>query len=129
MACLAVLLFEIWIFYQFSKKEVSFDNSFKTMQLLFNNLNDGSGAHTITASAGDSYAYESSKWNNGVFTYAILSGLRDGKADLNNDKSITISELKQFVSSEVFAQTKGMQQPTFREENVDYDWVVWNTNE
>ena len=101
-----------------------FNNSFHTMQLLFNNLNQGTGAHMIAASAGDSYAYESDKWNNGVFTYTLVRGLEDQAADANRDGHVSISELKSYVSAEVVQLTKGAQQPTFREENVEFDWNV-----
>lgn len=100
-------------------------NSFELMQALFVNLNRGSGAQVISAAAGDSYALESDKWQNGVFTYAILSGFKDNAADYNYDNQITVSELKSYVSKKVEDLTNGAQKPTSRQENLEFDWKVW----
>jgi hypothetical protein len=55
------------------------------MQELFSGFNRGSGAVIISAAAGNSYALESDKWNNGVFTYSVIHGLASKKADDNID--------------------------------------------
>jgi uncharacterized caspase-like protein len=95
------------------------------MQELFVNLNRGSGAQVISAAAGNSYALESDKWKNGVFTYSILSGLENYAADLNGDKIITVSELRKYVGEKVVELTNGAQKPTSRQENVVNDFRVW----
>ncbi|MFC2107088.1 caspase family protein [Bacteroidota bacterium] len=100
-------------------------NSFELMQELFTNLNRGSGAVVISAAAGDSYAMESDEWHNGVFTYSILNGLKSGKADINNDGEVSVSELRDYVGKSVQDLTNGLQKPTMRQENVEFDFRIW----
>ncbi len=104
-------------------------NSFELMQELFANLSRGSGAVVISAASGVGYALESAEWNNGVFTYCILNGLKneDGKipADSNKDGQVSVSELKDYVSAEVERLTNGAQKPTSRRESLEFDWRVW----
>ena len=95
------------------------------MHELFTNLNRGSGAVVISAAGGDSYALESDKWNNGVFTYAVINGLQNMAADTNEDKEITVSELRSYVITQVQELTNGRQKPTSRQENVELDFRVW----
>jgi len=106
------------------KGHLGLSNSFGLMQELFANLSRGSGAVVISAAAGKGYALESQKWNNGVFTYSILDGIRNKKADLNGDGIITVTELKDYVSKEVERLTNGKQKPTSRRENLEYDFKV-----
>ncbi len=100
-------------------------NSFELMQDLFANLSRGTGANVISAAAGTGFALESAEWNNGVFTYCVLNGIKNLKADINDDKTVTISELKDYVSKEVERLTNGMQKPTSRRESLQYDWNIW----
>jgi uncharacterized caspase-like protein len=60
-----------------------------------------------------------------VFTYSLLSGLKNGTADQNKDGKITVTELKDFVSQEVERLTDGRQKPTSRKENLEFDFVIW----
>ena len=108
-----------------SNSKLGLNNSFELMQDLFTNLNNGNGTAVISAAAGNSYAYESDVWNNGIFTYCILHGLKDKAADINHDQRISVAELQKFVSSEVMRLTQGAQKPTARQENLDNDWLVW----
>lgn len=105
--------------------QVGIKTSFELMQELFANVSKGSGAVVISAAAGNSYALESDEWKNGVFTYALLSGLKTKSADLNKNGRITVTELKNFVSKEVERLTKGEQKPTSRRENLEFDFIVW----
>jgi WD40 repeat protein len=107
------------------KGKLGLQNSFELMQELFTNLNRGSGAQVISAAAGDSYALESPEWNNGVFTYAILNGLKNNAADKDGDGEVTVSELREYVVDEVQKLTNGRQKPTSRQENVEFDFRVW----
>ena len=70
-------------------------------------------------------ANESDEWRNGVFTYTILSGLKNETADQNKDGKVTVTELKDFVSKEVERLTDGAQKPTSRRENLEFDFVIW----
>jgi WD40 repeat protein len=108
-----------------TENQLGLTNSFQLMQELFANLSRGSGAVVISAAAGDSYALESSKWRNGVFTYALLSGLKNRSADLNKNKEITVSELMEYVSNKVVLETEGKQKPTSRQENLAFDFMIW----
>lgn len=105
--------------------KVGITTSFELMQELFANLSKGSGAVVISAAAGNSFALESDEWRNGVFTYALLSGIKSKAADQNRNGVITVSELKDFVSEEVEALTKGAQKPTSRRENLEFDFRVY----
>ncbi len=105
--------------------KMSLTNSFLLMQDLFANLNRGSGTVVIAAAAGDSYALESDRWRNGVFTYSLLEGLKEGNADGNKDGRITIGELQTYVYKKVTDETGGQQKPTTRQANLEYDWYIW----
>jgi WD40 repeat protein len=104
---------------------VSLDNSFDLMQEMFTGLDKGTGTTVISAAAGKGYALESSKWNNGVFTYTIINGLRNKAADKNRDHKVTVSELKDYSISKVEQLTGGKQKPTARREAIGTDWRVW----
>jgi WD40 repeat protein len=94
-------------------------------QELFADLRRGTGAVVISSASGNEYALEGEQWSNGVFTYALLNGLRNSRADANQDRTITVSELQAFVIDEVRTLTAGGQNPTVRRENLDYDFVVY----
>ena len=94
-------------------------------QDLFADLRRGTGAVVISSASGNEYALEGERWSNGVFTYALLSGLRDRKADVNNDGTISVSELQAYVIDEVRRLTAGGQNPTVRRENLDFDFNVY----
>ncbi|MCU0462020.1 MAG: WD40 repeat domain-containing protein [Bacteroidales bacterium] len=103
----------------------SLDNSFELMQELFAGLDKGTGTTVISAAAGKGYALESDKWNNGVFTYTILNGLKYRAADKNKDRKITVSELKDYSIRQVVDLTGGKQKPTARRESIGLDWRIW----
>ncbi|MCU0461212.1 MAG: hypothetical protein MUF36_04245 [Bacteroidales bacterium] len=77
----------------FSQSGITLTNSFDLMQELFTGLDNGTGTTVISAAAGKGYALESPLWNNGVFTFSIINGLKNRAADKNRDGAITISEL------------------------------------
>ena len=104
---------------------ISLNNSFELMQELFAGLDQGTGTTVISAAAGKGYALESPQWNNGVFTYSILNGLKNKAADKNKDGVITISELKDYSIKQVQLLTGGKQKPTVRKESVNFDWKIW----
>jgi WD40 repeat protein len=107
------------------KDAIGLQNSFALMQELFSGLQQSNGTAMITAAGGRQYALEGAQWNNGVFTYSLLNGLTEKKADANNDGIITVSELRNFLFKEVVRLTGGSQQPTSRVENLVNDWEVW----
>ncbi len=97
----------------------------RSQQEWFADLRRGTGAAVISSASGNEYALEGDQWHNGVFTYAVLDGLKNGKADRNGDGVVTVSELEAFVIDAVRGLTKGRQNPTVRRENLDYDFVVY----
>jgi uncharacterized caspase-like protein len=99
--------------------------SFELMRELFADLRKSSGAVVISSASGTEFAFESSEWQNGVFTYSLLEGLKTSKADKNADKVITVSELKDYVIEKVGVLTGGKQTPTSRKENLEFDFKVW----
>ncbi|MFY0627772.1 MAG: caspase family protein [Reichenbachiella sp.] len=107
------------------KANANLQNSFELMKEIFADIRRGTGAIVISAAAGKEYAYESPKWNNGVFTYSMLQGLKYDLMDRNNDDEVQISEMKEYISTKVVSLTKGKQHPTSRIENLENDFVVW----
>jgi hypothetical protein len=74
------------------------------------------------------YAYESDKWNNGVFTYCIRRGIEEelaDKQDGNGDSLVNVDELKKYVSRKVSELTGGKQRPVSRRENIEFNWIIW----
>ncbi len=74
---------------------------------------DAENSNIIVMSSTDSatLAQEITSLGHGVFTHAILSGVKGG-ADSYKDNIITMSELNAFVSNEVSSITKKAQIPT-----------------
>jgi uncharacterized caspase-like protein len=73
-------------------------------------LQDNS-AVILTASRGNQLSQESPEFEHGIFTYAIIQGMR-GAADLvNKDGRVTIKELDAYVSETVPGLTGGLQHP------------------
>lgn len=99
-------------------------NSFDLMRELFANLSKSNGSVVISASGGMEYAFEGNIWNNGVFTYSFINGLKHSKADQNKDGKITINEIKSYVSQQVETLTNGKQKPTSRQENIESDFEL-----
>lgn len=84
------------------------------------------GVNIIGASAGAQFALESDKWNNGVFTASVIEGLRDKKADWNEDGRITVSELKNYLGQRVSELTAGAQKPSVVAFEQDQDFDLLN---
>ncbi|MCO6489072.1 MAG: caspase family protein [Phaeodactylibacter sp.] len=106
-------------------KKLGLENSFELMKTLFVDLRRGTGASVISSASGVEFAIEGEKWKNGVFTYALLKGLREMEADLDEDGRILVSELQHYVEAEVPKLTDNHQRPTMRVENISNDWRVW----
>lgn len=97
----------------------------KMMRELFNDVRRGTGTIVISSAGGAEFAMESGEWKNGLFTYALLLGLRSGKADLNEDGKIMLSELQSYVVDRVTKLSGGKQVPNTRVQNVALDYVIW----
>jgi WD40 repeat protein len=94
-------------------------------KMLFADVSDTDGSTVISSASGTEYAMESSKWSNGLFTYCCIEGLKTKKADLNQDKKITVSELRRYVNNRVQELSNGKQNPSSRVENVKNDFVIY----
>jgi len=88
-------------------------------------LKSAEGTFVLAASKPGEESEESARFKlpgetggHGVFTYALLEGLQY-KADMDNDKSITVSELSSYVAKRVPRLTKGKQHPFFRMSGTD----------
>jgi len=92
---------------------------------IFSDLRQNSGATVISSAGGTEAAYEDEKWNNGLFTYCLINGLKNLKADSNHDKKVTLNELQKYVSEEVNRLSDGKQTPTYRVENTVLDYELW----
>jgi len=99
-------------------------NAFELSKALFADMRVNNGATVISSSGGAEFAIEGEQWQNGVFTYTLLEGLKTKKADLNKDRKITISELQLYVQEGVNKRTSGRQTPTSRVENLNYDFII-----
>lgn len=92
---------------------------------LFADLRRGSGAVVISSAGGSEAALESSRWRNGVFTFSVLEGLDQRRADRDKNARVEVSELRDYVMQRVSDLTQGAQTPTARRENLHTDFVVY----
>jgi hypothetical protein len=100
-------------------------NSYKLLNQLFFDFGAGTGATVLAAAAGVEFAFEAAEWDNGVFTYALLSGLRSLRADMDRDGAVRLSELTDYVTARVSELTEGRQTPTARAQALERDYVVY----
>ncbi|MFY0627770.1 MAG: caspase family protein [Reichenbachiella sp.] len=99
--------------------------SIDLMSKYFNDLRKGTGAMIISSASGVEFAFESSQWQNGMFTYALLEGLKSGSCDVDQKDGVSVSELREYVFEKVTKLSGGKQHPTSRRENLEHDFVVW----
>jgi WD40 repeat protein len=86
------------------------------------------GTFWITASGTEQFATEFEKLGHGVFTYALLEGIKGG-ADANGDHKLTIRELSTYIENkvpELSEQFKGLPQfPSAYSFGNDFPIVVY----
>lgn len=92
---------------------------------LFTDLRKGTGATVVSSAGGLEFAIEGDEWNNGLFTFCLINGMKSKAADLNQDGEIWLSEVQQFVAQQVYELSGGRQLPTSRIENQTLDFRVW----
>ena len=90
---------------------------------LINELTNENRIVVFAASAGDQTARESSAWQNGAFTKALVEGLR-GVADYAEDGQISMSELETWAGVRVGQLTSGAQTPTLAKPNAAPDYIL-----
>ena len=81
------------------------------------------GVVVFTASASGEVSQEFPEMAHGVFTYYLLEGM-EGKADYNNDYTVTINELMQYVEEQVKRKTRGSQNPTRSQTAYDKEMTI-----
>jgi WD40 repeat protein len=94
-------------------------------KMLFADVSDSDGSTVISSASGTEYAMESSEWSNGLFTYCLIEGVKTKKADMNQDKKITINELRRYVNNRVQELSNGKQNPSSRIENIKNDFIIF----
>lgn len=99
------------------------NTTFDLMKSTFYDLNRNSGAFVIAAAGGREYAYESSEWGNGVFTYSFINAMQALKKSDEREGHVKVSELQEQVYRSVRELTNGQQRPTARSENIVWDWT------
>lgn len=107
------------------KQLLSQSSALEMSKVVFSDLRQNSGATIISSAGGNEAAFEGEDWNNGLFTYCVLNGLKNLKADKNSDGLITLSELQSFVAEQVNMLSDGAQTPTYRMENNAIDYELW----
>ena len=68
----------------------------------------------ITAGQKDEKVLEKDEWEHSAFTKNLISGLKDKKANANNDNYITGSELGLYLQEKVSIDTENFQTPQFK---------------
>ena len=81
------------------------------------------GVVVFTASAAGEVSQEFPEMAHGVFTYYLLEGM-EGKADYDNDYTVTINELMQYVEEKVKRKTHGSQNPTRSQTAYDKEMTI-----
>ncbi len=107
------------------ESSMSLKSSFELSKMLFADMRSSNGSVVISSAGGAEYAMEGGSWKNGVFTFCLLNGIETEEADLNGDHKIMLSELQEYIFSEVYRITGGKQQPTSRVENLKNDFRIW----
>ena len=69
------------------------------------------GVITMTSSTGQEVSVESAEWKHGYFTQALTEGL-SGKADINNDGLVYLTELDAYLVNRVKDLSSNRQHPT-----------------
>jgi len=108
-----------------SAPSIPMTDAFQLMQELFANLGRGSGAVVISAAAGNEFAFEGPDTNNGVFTHSVIEAIESTSAE----SYLRLSQLREFVVSRVRTLTHGLQTPSIRRVNLDFDYAVFSENE
>ena len=90
----------------------------------FVDLRIGAGAAVLASSTARQQSLETDEVSNGLFTAAILQGIKQGKADLDGDGTVRVSELIHYCKEQVSVLSEGAQDPVARHLNLAEDFAV-----
>lgn len=82
------------------------------------------GAQVLSSAGPLELALEGNGYENGVFTFYLLSALNEKDTDRNQDGALTVSELFTRAADQVIEVTEGLQHPRFRHENRAFDFAL-----
>ncbi|MEO7922324.1 MAG: caspase family protein [Chitinophagaceae bacterium] len=106
-------------------KSISGPNEYlELMKEYFADISSESGATIIGASSGTDLAFENDEWRNGIFSLSFLKGIFNLEADEDKDDKISISELRNYMTSWVEKLTDGKQRPSVRNMDMRNDWII-----
>ena len=93
--------------------------------------NKHSGTTIITSSIGNTKSYYHNTWKNGAFTEALIEGF-NGKADSNDNQTITLGELFEYVRHRVpqlckEQRIKNIQRPDRIRNGLGDDFPIFNS--
>jgi len=97
----------------------------EVMDDIFADFGNDYGIDVLAATKGAEVAYETPEFKNGIFTHAMLQAINTNLDGYYNNKPITMSSLKNYVTNMVVKLTGSKQVPVSRNENTMLDWVVW----
>ncbi len=100
-------------------------NTSELMKEMFADMRKFTGTTVISSAGGGEFAIESKEWHNGLFTYSLLDGIKSMKADLNMDGEIWLSEIQDYIYTNVTKLSKGQQSPNTRWQNLSMDYRIW----
>jgi WD40 repeat protein len=107
------------------KEAFGMNNTSELMKELFTDIRKGTGSTVISSAGGAEFAMEGDQWKNGLFTFCVLNGINKKAADTNKDGIIMLSELQDYVRTNVSNLSNGKQSPTSRIQNISMDFRVW----
>lgn len=91
---------------------------------LFMDIRYGVGATILSGAGGMEAALEGSEWKNGLFTWCLKKGLAELAADRDANGQVSISELMNYVCTEVKSLSHGFQSPNVRMANFQHDFIL-----
>ena len=91
---------------------------FDRERYIYNDLARRSGSIVLSSSRGSEVSYEGDEWQNGVFTHMLVRALSSAAADADRSGSVTIDELRAYLSNEVPKLTDDRQHPTIDRDNL-----------
>ena len=110
---------------QLKENTFGLNNTLELSKSLFGDMKKGTGATVISAAGGTEFAAEGLNSANGLFTSTLIEGIQSRRADIDRNRSYSVSELMNYISEQVMTLSNGMQIPTSREENVKNDFRVF----